>query len=298
MRSSLTTLLLLCPLLVFLVGFDVPIDGEGAKPAVDATTHEAVSPTDLPPKEQAIQQDSTVPPATDSEGALEFAQPPLDPCLPALYRDWREFSREEKERGPWRDFAACRIIITRETFHLIMEGIRSDGSAEEIYETHVALGTPDTPTPAGRFLINHIYCYPDVIFYDPEHEKIPALYNGFFAPLLVCDDQGNCGRFRELGIHGYDPTVYQHPVSFEGATYGGVSSGCIRIPNPCEFKTLLIRAVGIGPMRRNDRGCYHWLDKPVEVFIVDEETTLVSLVRGGLAQIGKGLKKLLGGFWR
>jgi hypothetical protein len=77
-----------------------------------------------------------------------------------------------------------------------------------------------------------------------------------------------------------------------------VSSGCIRIPNPCEFKTQLIRAVGIGPIRRNDRGCYHWLDKPVEVFIVDQETTIVSLVRGGLAQIGNRLKNLLGGFWR
>jgi hypothetical protein len=298
MHSRITALFLLCPLLLFLVGFDVPIEGEGNQPELGVPHYEEAPAGDQATGESTPESAPVWPLRSDSESVQELPQPPPDPCLPALYRDWRELNAQEKKKGPQEQFAACRIIIKRETFHLIIEGIRSDGSAEEIYETHVALGSIDTPTPAGRFLINHIYCYPDVIFYDPEREKIPALYNGFFAPLLVCDDQGNCERFRELGIHGFDPAAYRQPVSFEAATYGGVSSGCIRIPDPCRFKTELISLVGIGPLRKNDRGCYHWLEKPVEVFIVNDETTLVSLVRGGLLQIGNGLKKVLGVFWR
>lgn len=297
MHSRIIAPVLLCLLLLFLVGFDVPLEGEGNQPERGVPNYEEAPAGDQDTGERPLESAPAASSSTDRASAQEFPQPPPDPCLPALYRDWRELCVEENESGSLEKFAACRIIVKRESFRLTIEGIRSDGSTEEIYETHVALGNIDTPTPAGRFLINHIYCYPDVIFYDPDREKIPALYNGFFAPLLVCDEQGSCTRFRELGIHGYDPAANQQPISFEAATYGGVSSGCIRIPNPCRFKTELIRLAGIGPLRKNDRGCYHWLDKPVEVFIVDDETTLVSLVHGGLVRVGNGLKRLLGVFW-
>ncbi|MEJ2719413.1 MAG: L,D-transpeptidase, partial [Deltaproteobacteria bacterium] len=286
MHSRIIALFFLCPLLLFLVGFDVPIEGEGTQPEQALPHHEEVPAGDQGTGERTIDSGALEQPRTGNESALELLQPPVDPCLPSLYRDWQELSIDERERRPEEKFTAGRIIIERQAFHLTLEGIRTDGSVEEIYETHVALGNIDTPTPTGRFLINHIYCYPDVVFYDAEREKIPALYNGFFAPLLACNDRGACARFHELGIHGYDPAAYQQPVSFEEATYGGVSSGCIRIPNPCRFKTELISLVGIGPVRKNDRGCYHWLDKPVEVFIVDDEITVASFVRGGLLQIG------------
>ncbi len=218
---------------------------------------------------------------------------PNDPCLPPLYKDWRELAIHERQDNGETRFVAVRIVIERETFRLALQGIRPDGSVEDVYETHVAMGDSETPTPGGSFIINHIYCYPDVVFYDLSHAKIPALYKGFFAPLLACDDEGNCDRFRDLGMHGFNPSAYPEPDRIRPETYGAVSGGCIRVPDPCAFKTALIRLVGLGPLKRNDRGCYHWLNKPVGVQISPEDGLLASLLEGGLLGMKKGLRTLI-----
>jgi hypothetical protein len=223
--------------------------------------------------------------------------PPNDPCLPSLYRDWQELSAEEQgSRG--KEFVAFRIIINRTSFLLSFEGLRRDKSVQQIYSTYVGLGDLNTPTPEGRFIINHIYCYPDVLYFDPSSQKVPGLYNGFFAPILMCDQRGHCSRYRELGIHGYN----KHGASGRAAraqTYGAISAGCIRVPDPCRLKTELVRFVGIGPIRQNERGSYHWLNKPIEVAIADkypepeEDMTLASILQQSLDQVQGGIRDIL-----
>jgi hypothetical protein len=182
-----------------------------------------------------------------------------------------------------------------------MEGVRADDSVEEIYRTTVALGDPDSPTPEGELWINHVYAYPDVVFFHASSEPIGGLYNGFFAPLLVCDDRGRCQRHHDLGIHGFHPAASPLTAAMRPDTYGAVSGGCIRLPDPCAFKSALIGSVGVGALRRNDRGTYHWLNKPVRVVIAGyypgtEPPTLVSIFEEGMHQVQEGLKNLWDGF--
>jgi hypothetical protein len=281
-------------LLALLVGFDLP-------PAVDKATTRPDNPIPPTPAVEEKIPGSTPPDAgsgesrpADSVAQPESVQPPQDPCLSSLYRDWQELSTEEKGKPPLDQYSRGRIIIDRDRFHLTLEGVRRDGSSDQVYETHVALGNPDAPTPLGVFVINHVYCYPDVVFFTENQEKIAALYKGFFAPLLLCDEGGRCDRFHDLGIHGFDASAYPEPASIRPETHGAVSAGCIRLPDPCQFKASLIRLVGVGPIKRNERGTYHWLEKPVEVWIVDETVTLGSLVQEGVQQLGRGLRNLWG----
>jgi len=188
----------------------------------------------------------------------------------------------------------------------MLEGVRKDGSVEEVYRTHVGLGDVNSPTPDGNFVINHIYCYPDVVFFTVSGDRVPGLYNGFFAPLLLCEDRKHCKRFRDLGIHGFQGSAARrHNVSVASMdTYGAISAGCIRVPDPCRLKSELIRLVGIGPVKTNDRGTYHWLAKPVEVVIAgrypgtEDQMTLVSIFEQSLEQVHHGLKDLFGIFGR
>ncbi|MCA1960266.1 MAG: L,D-transpeptidase [Desulfomonile sp.] len=218
---------------------------------------------------------------------------PTDPCLPPDVTNWRELTLRQEEQHLGGKFSVARIVIRRDIFELVLEGVRSDGTTEALYTTKVGLGDADSPTPPGNFVLNHVYCYPDLVLYDDHETKIPNVYNGFLAPLMLCDDNGRCERHRDLGIHGFDAAAHPNRARIRTATVGPVSSGCIRVPDPCAFKTALIRLVGVGPLRKNERGCYHWLRRPVDVWIVDDDVTLVSLVTGGLAQVGKGLKSLL-----
>jgi L,D-transpeptidase catalytic domain len=209
---------------------------------------------------------------------------PLDPCLPTEFGNWQEASLNAGQIFPLKRFKNIRIVIDREVFSLKLEGIANDGAAEVLYETRVALGVPDAPTPLGRFVINHVYCYPDVLFFTDAHEAVPDLYDGFLAPLQRCDSRGNCSRYRELGIHGFKASAYPNPDEIITDPFGPVSGGCIRVPDPCRFKSALIRLVGIGPPKKNERGWYHWLERPVEVTIVEggEEVTILSLLQGVL----------------
>ncbi len=225
---------------------------------------------------------------------------PEDPCLPALYTNWREFGQDDQS-GSRPGFQGLRIFIDRLNFELVVDGIRKDDSVEEIYRTHVALGDMNSPTPGGRFVINHIYCYPDVVYFDAQGERVPGLYNGFFAPLLVCDEHGRCQRFRELGLHGFQASAIPIGRHISPATFGAVSAGCIRVPDPCKLKRVLIRGLGVGALKQNDRGCYHWLKKPIAVVIGDrypgkDEPDLVSIFEQGLTQVGEGLKSLFDAF--
>lgn len=233
--------------------------------------------------------------------AAALPQPPDDPCLPRLYHDWEELGANDAEEGG-RRYRAVRLLIDRSQFMLMVEGILPDGSTEDVYFTHIGLGDLHTRTPAGRFFINHLYCYPDVVYFDPDLGPIPHLYNGFLAPLMVCNGEGQCRRFRQLGLHGFDSSVYPESYDLIEQTYGPVSGGCIRIPEPCELKAILIRLVGVGPLKQNERGCYHWLKKPVEVIIdgqypgFDDKAGLSSLVGNGLSSVRRRLKGILGLF--
>jgi hypothetical protein len=234
------------------------------------------------------------------ESPVTSLEPPDDPCLPRLYKDWREMSLYNHENASSQGFVWFRIHIDRSNFELTFEGIHRDESTEEIYRTNVGLGDTESPTPAGRFLINHVYCYPDVVLFDSSGEPVRDVYSGFFAPLLICNEEGKCERFRELGMHGFHySSDSEARVAQQAITYGAVSAGCVRLPDPCRFKSTLIRLIGIGPIKRNDRGSYHWLNKPVEVVIdgdypgTDDQLTLLSLIREGMLQVQGGLKNVL-----
>jgi hypothetical protein len=230
---------------------------------------------------------------TDDES---IACPPEDPCLPEGFREWQEVGVRATEDSDSERFVGARIIVDRGNFHLYVEGIRADGGVEEVYNTRVGLGDVDTPTPEGKFLINHLYCYPDVLFYGAHKEKIPGLYGGFFAPMLACDESGKCRRYRDLGIHGFDASAYPHPETIKTAAFGPASAGCIRVPDPCTFKKTLIKLVGVGPVKRNDRGCYHWLNRPVEVLVVEDDGIVMSILRGGIHAAAGGLGAILSVF--
>ncbi len=275
----------------------MPVEDTAVSQQENSVGQTIPAPSDSPPAppdtQSAVVESPTGPP-----------EPPDDPCLPPLYKDWREMSLNNQENASYRGFAGFRIHIDRSKFEMTFEGIHRDDSVEEIYRTHVGLGDTESPTPDGRFLINHVYCYPDVVLFDASGEPVPDVYDGFFAPILLCDEQGRCDRHRELGMHGYHHTSASDPQVTPVNTYGAISAGCIRLPDPCKFKASLIRLVGIGPMKRNDRGSYHWLNKPVEVIIDgvypggEQELTLLSLIREGAAQVQGGLKNVLDIFYR
>jgi len=240
------------------------------------------------------------PPTSQAPQTPQVLEPPDDHCLPPLYRDWQELSLDTRQTSEKKRSARVRIIIDRPNFLLTVQTIDLDGSAETIYRTHVALGTPDSPTPEGTFIVNHVYCYPDVVYFAPDQTQIKNLYEGFFAPLLLCDDTRRCQRFRDLGIHGYDSSAFPQSQQTPHGRYGPLSSGCIRVPDPCTLKTILVRFVGVGPVKKNDRGCYHWLKNPVDVVIegdypwIDGEATIASILQQGLLQVQKGLQSLFG----
>jgi hypothetical protein len=146
----------------------------------------------------------------------------------------------------------------------------------------------------GAFLINHVYCYPDVVFFNPVHGPIPRLYRAFFAPILACDDTGRCDRYRDMGIHGFDASAFPEPDALRPEVEGHVSGGCIRLPDPCAFKKALTRAARLGPLKKNDRGSYHWLDRPIEVIIYDDKITILSLLERGISVVTRGVGSALG----
>ena len=170
-----------------------------------------------------------------------------NPCLPRLYRNWQELGVANAEADSRHRYHQIKLFIDRSHFLLTVAGVTADGSTEEIYWTHIGLGDVTSPTPAGRFLVNHIYCYPDVLYFDPDGGQVPHLYNGLLAPLMVCNRQGKCHRFRGLGLHGFDVSTFPNADQLIDQTYGPVSGGCIRVPHPCRLKALLVRLIGVGP---------------------------------------------------
>lgn len=279
--------------------------GFGCLGVLSAQIAEPVRETELTPEPEKTDELAS-PSAPPDHLWLDFAGPEglgelclraEDPCLPPQFANWRERWLVESRVNGDRGLVQARVIIDRSTFRLFLQGIRRDLSVVDIYSTPVAIGHFETPTPVGQFLINHIYCYEDVLFYDVNERAVPGLYNGFFAPLLVCDEQGHCQRHLDLGIHGFDAASYPDPNAIAPQTQGPVSHGCIRLPDPCAFKTALIEAVGIEPLKRNERGSYHWLKKPVEVWVVDDEATLLSLMEEGLSHMGRGLRGIFNWIW-
>ncbi|MFA6217956.1 MAG: L,D-transpeptidase [Candidatus Omnitrophota bacterium] len=234
-----------------------------------------------------------------SQTAIGKTQAPYDPCLPGLYRDWLEYSDDQETLRKGSGVNGARILIDRIRYEIIIEALFRDGTAREAYRGAVALGAPKTPTPKGRFIINHLYCYPDVIFFASDSEPIANLYRGFFAPLQICDTYGHCERYNDLGLHGFELSAHPHPEVLQGGVYGPVSGGCVRVSDPCAIKRNLVRLVGVGKLGKNERGTYHWLKKNVEVVIFDEEPeqdgaiTLAGILEEGLTSIGTGLKSVM-----
>lgn len=247
-------------------------------------------------KENPLHQSSPAV-TTDQSVSSEVLQPPEDPCLPSPYKDWYDFSKQARE-GDVPVAGRTRIVIDRSMFHLLIEEYNPGTFIEEIYATPVGLGYLRSPTPEGNFIINHIFCYTDVLFFSASQEAVPNLYNGFFAPLLECDVKGNCRRFNDLGIHGFAPDA-RPDASIRPETFGAVSAGCVRLPDPCSFKRHLLRRVELGPLKRNERGSYHWLKRPLEVIIVngytrtDPAAGFFDSVTSGLDKLGAKLKEML-----
>ena len=250
--------------------------------AAPASTEE----TPTPPSMEETQS-----PATDS---VESQWPPPDHCLPPLYRNWLEFCEQERSALKLAHYSGAAIVIDLSVFRLELCGTLPNGTAEVIYECPIGAGSFATPTPTGQYVINHVYCYPDVLFFAEGNRKISGLYNGFFAPLLRCDENGACSRYREMGIHGFDSTVFPDRSMIQVGTQGAVSSGCIRLPNPCRFKSLLIALARVGPPKKNERGSFHWLRSPVDVFIIDNSPTILSLFEDGFDAITGALANILG----
>ncbi len=229
--------------------------------------------------------------------------PPDDPCLPPLYKTWGELSLDYMDRDSER-CANLKIVIDRSSFRLAIECEKPDGAIDEVYQSEVGLGDLHSPTPAGRFVINHIYCYPDVVFFSAKNERVPALYNGFFAPLLLCETGGRCRRYHELGIHGFQASAHPNRSSINQETTGAVSAGCIRVPDPCRLKQTLISKVGIGDLHKDDRGFYYWLQRPIQVDIVgdypgeEEYLNLVNVFEKSLTQVQEGMRSLFDLFSR
>jgi len=87
-------------LLALLVGFDLP-------PAVDKAPTGQENPIPPTPAVEARIPESTPPDGGSGESRPadivpqpESVQPPQDPCLSTLYRDWQELSIEEKGKPP------------------------------------------------------------------------------------------------------------------------------------------------------------------------------------------------------
>jgi hypothetical protein len=233
----------------------------------------------------------------------KLPNPPDDPCLPPLYKTWGEVSLAHMDQNSER-CSNLKIVIDRSSFRLAIECARPDGTVDEVYESEVGLGDLHSPTPAGRFVINHIYCYPDVVFFSSKNERVPSLYNGFFAPLLLCEPGGRCRRYNDLGIHGFQASAHPNPSSIRRETTGAVSAGCIRVPDPCRLKYTLISKVGIGDLHRDDRGFYYWLQHPIYVDIIgeypgqEEYLNFVNLFEKSLTQVQEGMKNLFDLFGR
>ncbi len=235
------------------------------------------------------------PPQTDVTKEILMSD---DPCLPPLYKDWSEFSADSDDYRRRNRITGARILINLETYNIALEAIMSGGENKLILSQNVAVGDARTPTPQGSYILNHIYCYPDVLFFGENSKPVSGLYNGFLAPLLVCDDNMNCRRIKDLGIHGFQGKFHPNLSAVNLETFGAVSAGCIRIPDPCSFKMELIRIVGIGPLKNNDRGSYHWLKKPVEVIAYKKdletgENTIVSILEESFSSLGSEISNIV-----
>ncbi|MGC8660157.1 MAG: L,D-transpeptidase [Desulfomonilaceae bacterium] len=268
-----------------------------------SATVSSEKPTDIEQASQAKDsQESLAPqPVPEAQGCPKM---PYDPCLPSLYRDWREYSEDQEGFRISHNIEGARILINRARFEVSLDALLKDGSTVEFYRGNVALGAFDSPTPIGGFMINHIYCYPDVVFFASDSKPVPHLYKGFFAPLLICDENGHCQRYHELGLHGFEISAYPHPGSLRSGLIGPVSGGCIRVGDPCALKKSLVKLVGVGIPRQNERGFYHWLSKNVEVIIFDEDRetdqdlTIAGILEGGISSLGAGLRGIIGMFQR
>ncbi len=244
---------------------------------------------------------TTIPesPMNPSESDEERRNDLDDPCLPAIYKDWSEFSIDMEDYRSSNRIVGARIAIDPANYQLCLEAILKNGTTKEIIRQNVAVGNGKTPTPEGSFFINHVYCYPDVLFFGENSKPVKGLYSGFFAPLLLCDQSRNCRRFNELGLHGFHAAHHPNPASINPHTFGAVSAGCVRISDPCGFKMELIRVVGIGSLRKNDRGYYHWLKKPVQVVVQGDDihdadqTTIVSILGNSVSTMGVELSNII-----
>ncbi len=229
----------------------------------------------------------------------EQITPPYDPCLPGLYRDWREFSVDQIELRKKHGIVGAKIEIDRRRYQLRLLALMVDGSTRETYRGNVAVGADRSPTPKGSFSINHIYCYPDVIFFASQSQPLANLYRGLFIPLQICDGFGRCERYNELGLHGFELSAHPNPETIQPGVFGPTSAGCVRIADPCAFKRHLISLVGVGKALKNDRGSYHWLNKNVDVEIFDQESeleetvTLAKILEEGITSIGLGLRSVM-----
>jgi hypothetical protein len=88
--------------------------------------------------------------------------------------------------------------------------------------------------------------------------------------------------------------VFPVPGAIRPGAEGHSSGGCIRLPDPCAFKKALTRSARLGPLRKNERGSYHWLERPIEVLIYDDKATILSLLEEGIGLVSRRVGSALG----
>lgn len=299
-RSVIHLMILVCLAHGFTLGF--PTSLSQALAAIEESSKESQHPSCTDSLQTETEKDTNEPQSTPANQTNENdkspeVKTPDDPSLPSLYKDWSEFSADSEEYRRKNRIAGARIVINLQSYNLVLEAISDNGDTKSVVSQNVGVGNIQSPTPEGEFIINHIYCYPDVLLFDANSNPVPGVYDGFFAPLLVCDGKSNCRRVKELGLHGFQGKFYPNFAGINPGTSGAVSAGCVRIPNPSSFKMELIRVVGIGPIKKNERGSFHWLKKPIPVVVrgydYDQEMpTLVSIIEQSISSIGGELHNI------
>jgi lipoprotein-anchoring transpeptidase ErfK/SrfK len=101
---------------------------------------------------------------------------------------------------------AVRVSLTERVLTWTRDG-------EVVLETPIAIGAPDTPTPAGRFYVTDLLDTPDGGAYGPFAIGLSAHSE------TISEFAGSDGQ---IGLHG---------TSDPGSIGQAVSHGCVRVPN-------------------------------------------------------------------
>jgi lipoprotein-anchoring transpeptidase ErfK/SrfK len=189
----------------------------GAQPrlgfvAVDGVVATARAPVPVYASVHATSPSSTLPAQTP------FGSP-TTMLVVAREHDWLEVSLPTRPNGSTGFVRASAVDLGRFDHRVDIDLTAGrlqvgDASGQVVVDTPVAIGSPQNPTPTGRFYVT------DVI----DTESSGGAYGPFALGLSAHSDTLNefAGGDGEIGIHGTN-----EPASIGNA----VSHGCVRVPN-------------------------------------------------------------------